>query len=136
MLMQDCVPYLPTINGRHQKTVMHGDQGFFERGNYLTINSRKSQVQKNPNLARVVGLGSFAICTLSKVSLLFSLESFPYQTFMTGHNVSFSRSGEESLVERLDGIISLPQEWHKKKVRLTSRHGIPLSYSPSHRRIS
>ena len=33
-----------------------------------------------------------------------------------GHNVSFSRSAEEDLVERLDGIISVPQEWHKKKV--------------------
>ena len=30
---KDCVPYLPMINGRHQKTIMHGDQGFFERGN-------------------------------------------------------------------------------------------------------
>jgi hypothetical protein len=32
--MQDCVPYIPMINGRHQKTVMDGDQGFFERGFY------------------------------------------------------------------------------------------------------
>ena len=32
-----------------------------------------------------------------------------------GHNVSFSRSGEDDLEERLDGIISVPQEWHKKK---------------------
>ena len=30
------MPYIPTIDGRKQKTVMHGDQGFFERGNYLT----------------------------------------------------------------------------------------------------
>ena len=36
--------------------------------------------------------------------------------FERGHNVSFSRSGEEDLVERLDGLVSLPQEWHKKKV--------------------
>ena len=35
-----------------------------------------------------------------------------------GHNVSFSRSGEVELVERLDGLISVPQEWHKKKVRI------------------
>ena len=33
-----------------------------------------------------------------------------------GHNVSFSRSREENLVERLDGLVSIPQEWHKKKV--------------------
>ena len=36
--------------------------------------------------------------------------------FERGHNVSFSRSGEENLVDRLDGLISIPQEWHKKKV--------------------
>ena len=35
-----------------------------------------------------------------------------------GHNVSFSRSREEDLVERLDGLVSIPQEWHKKKVRI------------------
>ena len=34
-----------------------------------------------------------------------------------GHNVSFSRSGEVDLEERLDGIVSVPQEWHKKKVQ-------------------
>ena len=33
-----------------------------------------------------------------------------------GHNVSFSRSREADLVERLDGLVSIPQEWHKKKV--------------------
>ena len=33
--------------------------------------------------------------------------------FLIGHNVSFSRSGEEDLIERLDGIVSLPQEWYK-----------------------
>ena len=37
-----------------------------------------------------------------------------------GHNVSFSRSREEDLVERLDGIVSIPQEWHKKKVNIYS----------------
>ena len=37
--------------------------------------------------------------------------------FQTGHNVSFSRSREENLVERLDGLVSIPQEWHKKRVR-------------------
>ena len=62
-LFKGCVPYLPVIDDRHQKTPMFGDQGFFERG----------------------------------------------------HNVSFSRSGEENLVERLDGLVSIPQEWHKKK---------------------
>ena len=40
--------------------------------------------------------------------------------FERGHNVSFSRSGEEDLVERLDGIVSIPQEWHKKKVGVCS----------------
>ena len=41
-----------------------------------------------------------------------------YSTFVSflGHNVSFSRSGEKDLIERLDGIVSIPQEWHKKKV--------------------
>ena len=34
-----------------------------------------------------------------------------------GHNVSFSRSGEKDLEEKLDGLVSVPQEWHKKKVR-------------------
>ena len=34
-----------------------------------------------------------------------------------GHNVSFSRSGEVDLEERLDGLVSVPQEWHKKKVQ-------------------
>ena len=63
-IYKDCVPYIPVINGRHQKTPMFGDQGFYERG----------------------------------------------------HNVSFSRSGESDLVERLDGLVSIPQEWHKKKV--------------------
>ena len=62
-LFKGCVPYLPVIDDRHQKTPMFGDQGFFE----------------------------------------------------WGHNVSFSRSGEENLVERLDGFVSIPQEWHKKK---------------------
>ena len=51
---------------RHQKTIMFGDQGFFERG----------------------------------------------------HNVSFSRSREANLTERLDGMVSIPQEWHKKRVKL------------------
>ena len=37
--------------------------------------------------------------------------------FERGHNVSFSRSREADLVERLDGVVSIPQEWHKKKVR-------------------
>ena len=32
--------------------------------------------------------------------------------------MSFSRSGEKDLVERLDGLVSVPQEWHKKKVDL------------------
>ena len=31
-LYKECVPYTPIIAGRHQKTVMFGDQGFFERG--------------------------------------------------------------------------------------------------------
>ena len=30
--IQSCVPFLPTINGRKQKTAMFGDQGFYERG--------------------------------------------------------------------------------------------------------
>ena len=59
-----CVQYIPVTNGRHQKTPMFGDQGFFERG----------------------------------------------------HNVSFSRSREDDLTERLDGLVSIPEEWHKKKV--------------------
>ena len=37
-------------------------------------------------------------------------------TNIIGHNVSFSRSKEENLVDRLDGLVSIPQEWHKKKV--------------------
>ena len=32
------------------------------------------------------------------------------------NNVSFSRSREECLAERLDGLVSVPQEWHKKQV--------------------
>ena len=36
--------------------------------------------------------------------------------FERGHNVSFSRSRESDLVERLDGLVSIPQEWHKKRV--------------------
>ena len=39
-LFQDCVPYLPMVNGRHQKTVKHGDQGFFERGR-TNVNGKK-----------------------------------------------------------------------------------------------
>ena len=38
--------------------------------------------------------------------------------FERGHNVSFSRSREDDLTERLDGIVSIPEEWHKKKVSL------------------
>ena len=68
------------INGRHQKVIMFGDQGFYERG--ILINNVKKYLNCN----------------------------------IIGHNVSFSRSGEEDLVERLDGLISMPQEWHKKKV--------------------
>ena len=64
MDLQACVPYLPVVNGRRQKHIMFGDQGFYERG----------------------------------------------------HNVSFSRSGEKDPVEKLEGIVSIPQEWHKKKV--------------------
>ena len=30
--LQDCVPYLPTVRGRKQKTAMFGDQLFCERG--------------------------------------------------------------------------------------------------------
>ena len=33
-----------------------------------------------------------------------------------GQNVSFSRSREEDLIDKLDGLISVPQEWHKGKV--------------------
>ena len=62
--LKACVPYIPVTSERHQKTVMFGDQGFFERG----------------------------------------------------HNVSFSRSREANLTERLDGLVSIPQEWHKKRV--------------------
>ena len=36
--------------------------------------------------------------------------------FTLGHNASFSRSSEKDLTDKLDGIVSLPQEWHKKKV--------------------
>ena len=31
-IYKSCVKYLPVINGSYQKTLMHGDQGFFERG--------------------------------------------------------------------------------------------------------
>ena len=34
---------------------------------------------------------------------------------LIGHNVSFSRSSEKDLVEKLDGLLAVPQEWHKKK---------------------
>ena len=82
-IYKDCVPYIPVVDGRHQKTPMFRDQGFFERG----VNH------------------TFPIYYLTH--------------YTTGHNVSFSRSGEENLVERLDGLVSIPQEWHKKKVRFT-----------------
>ena len=62
----------------------------------------------------------------SKVGSLRKLEPQPKQRVlikelsvrhpMVGHNVSFSRSGEGNLEERLDGLVSVPQEWHKKKV--------------------
>ena len=35
-IYEDCVKYLPSIDGRKQKTIMHGDQGFFEKGYQVT----------------------------------------------------------------------------------------------------
>ena len=53
--------------------------------------------------------------------------------FERGHNVSFSRSRESDLVERLDGLVSIPQEWHKKRVSFfirTSKTGLPAQLKP------
>ena len=97
------MPYVPTINGHKQKTAMFGDQGFYERGIIRGINSMGWEwhiyVQPQAELHWVqvwVGLWQYL--------------------FSSGHNVSFSRSGEKDLVEKLDGLVSVPQEWHKKKV--------------------
>ena len=35
-----------------------------------------------------------------------------------GHGVSWGRSGEKQAVQRLEGLVFMPQEWHKKKVML------------------
>ena len=35
-----------------------------------------------------------------------------------GHGVSWGRSGEKQAVKRLEGLVFMPQEWHKKKVIL------------------
>ena len=43
-----------------------------------------------------------------------------YITEPLGNNASFSRSREVSQVERLNGILTIPQEWHKKKVRFVN----------------
>ena len=50
-------------------------------------------------------------------------------TLFIGQGVSFSRSGEEDLIDRLDGLISIPQEWHKKKVCYSHNKDIQLNYT-------
>ena len=35
-IYEECVKYLPSIDGRKQKTIMHGDQGFYEKGYHVT----------------------------------------------------------------------------------------------------
>ena len=50
----------------------------------------------------------------SEVILSNTILSLPFLNL--GHNMSFSRSQEEDLEEKLDGFVSVPQEWHKKKV--------------------
>ena len=42
--------------------------------------------------------------------------------FYAGHNVSFSRSQENDLVEKLDGLVSIAQEWHKRKVLFSIKY--------------
>ena len=48
---------------------------------------------------------------------IFLFKNITCMKLYLGHNVSFSRSGEQDLIERLDGLVSVPQEWHKKKVK-------------------
>ena len=40
------------------------------------------------------------------------------------HNVSFARSREQNPLERLDGIVAQPQEWHKSKVIIFKRRDV------------
>ena len=34
-IIQACIPYIPTIGDKNQKTAMFGDQGFQERGTLM-----------------------------------------------------------------------------------------------------
>ena len=42
---------------------------------------------------------------------------------MSGHGVSWGRCGEKEPEKRLEGLVFMPQEWHKKKVGLSNIFG-------------
>ena len=94
------IPYLPRLpTGSNQKTVLFGDQLYIERGRTLVFLW---------NLIQLIHQTALTYCHIFVGSIS--------TVHFTGHSVSWGRCGEKDPVSKLDGVIFIPQEWHKKQV--------------------